>query len=225
MAKLSHTANYVLSAHEGILFLDRIYLNGELSTLLKVNGYNFCKIVKENVLGADRQYIVFSFKEKGNIEYSKNTVGSYIIDSEAVEQVLDFWKLRSGEQYHLHFTRNTSRTGNTTCVQILKCTSHDEYINSIEAKEKTRELTATDPSENTGQRRAYKGAARGCKPGYTRHTYVLPELMIDQIKAVAYFFNCSEVSAAEQILQKGLDDIQKIHGVEALTLRTTKIFG
>ena len=73
----------------------------------------------------------------------------------------------------------------------------------MEVKEKTRELTVNDPSENTGQRRAYKGAARGCKPGYTRHTYVLPLKMIEQVKAVAYFFNCSEVSAAEQILQKG----------------------
>jgi len=225
MTKLSHTANYVLSPHEGTLFFDRIYLNGELSTLLKVDGYNHCEIVKENITGDDRIYMVFSCKEKGNIEYSKSTVGAYIVDSEAVSQILDFWNLRSGEQYHLHFTRNTSKTGTTMCVQILRCISHVDYVNSLELKEKTLELNTTDPNENTEQRRAYKGAARGCRPGYTRHTYVLSQKMIGQIKAVSYFFNCSEASAVEQIIQKGLDDIQKQHGIEALTQREMKIFG
>ena len=225
MTKLSHTTNYVLSPHEGTLFFDRIYLNGELATLLKVDGYNYCEVFKENVTCEERLYMIFSKKEKGNVEYSKNTVGAYIVDSEPVSKILDFWKLRNGEQYHLHFTRNTSRTGDTVCIQILKCTSHEEYINSLELKEKARELTETDPSENTEKRRAYRGAARGCKPGYIRHTYVLPQQMIDQVKAVAHFFNCSEVSAAEQILQKGLDDIKKKYGSEALVLRKRKIFG
>lgn len=225
MTKLSHTSNFVLSPHEGTMFFNRIYLNGELSTLLKMDGYNCCKIIKKNIQGDNRLYMLFSCEKKGNLENSKSTVGSYIVDSEVIEQILDFWHLPSGEQYHLYFTRNTSKTDNTICVQILKCTTHIEYINSIEAKEKTRELTVNDPSENTEPRRAYKGAARGCKPGYTRHTYVLSLKMINQIKAVAHFFNCSEVSAAEQILQKGLDDIQKSYGTEALTLKTTKIFG
>lgn len=70
-----------------------------------------------------------------------------------------------------------------------------------------------------GSQRAKQGAARGCKPGYTRHTYVLPQKMIEQVKAVAHFFSCSEVAAAEQIIQKGLDDIQKRHGKKALTLQ------
>ncbi len=67
--------------------------------------------------------------------------------------------------------------------------------------------------------RSKKGAARGCKPGYTRHTYILPQQMIDQVKAVAQFFRCSEVSAAEQLIQKGLDEIKKENGKKALTLR------
>lgn len=74
----------------------------------------------------------------------------------------------------------------------------------------------------TNGERATTGAARGCKPGYTRHTYVLPQQMIDQIKAVSQFFCCSEVSAAEQLIQKGLDDIRKKHGKKALTLQKTQ---
>ena len=67
--------------------------------------------------------------------------------------------------------------------------------------------------------RPSKGAAAGCKPGYIRHTYVLPQTMIDQIKAVAHYFSCTEVSAAEQLLQKGLDAVRKKHGKKALTLQ------
>lgn len=91
-------------------------------------------------------------------------------------------------------------------------------------KEKSVQSSKTQKTK-TGER-ATIGAARGCKPGYTRHTYVLPQQMIDQVKAVAQFFCCSEVSAAEQLLQKGLDDIRKQHGKKALTLQKTQnLFG
>ena len=83
-------------------------------------------------------------------------------------------------------------------------------------KEKT--VRSDKVTETTDSKRATTGAARGCKPGYTRHTYVLPQQMIDQIKAVS----CSEVSAAEQLIQKGLDDIKKKHGKKALTLQKTQ---
>ncbi|MBQ7424241.1 MAG: hypothetical protein IJV19_05825 [Prevotella sp.] len=86
---------------------------------------------------------------------------------------------------------------------------------------KDKEKVSKSPSSQP-VKRAEKGAARGCKPGYTRHTYVLPQKMIDQVKAVAHFFSCSEVAAAEQIIQKGLDDIQKKHGKKALTLQKTQ---
>lgn len=87
-------------------------------------------------------------------------------------------------------------------------------------KEKT--VRSDKVTETTDSKRATTGAARGCKPGYTRHTYVLPQQMIDQIKAVSQFFCCSEVSAAEQLIQKGLDDIKKKHGKKALTLQKTQ---
>ena len=111
-----------------------------------------------------------------------------------------------------------------------------DYIfnESGEASEKSKEKSSPkkdkkevskSPSPQS-VKRAEKGAARGCKPGYTRHTYVLPQKMIDQVKAVAHFFSCSEVAAAEQIIQKGLDDIQKKHGKKALTLQKTQtLFG
>ena len=91
---------------------------------------------------------------------------------------------------------------------------------SKQKKEKT--VRVDNRVKPTNGERATTGAARGCRPGYTRHTYVLPQQMIDQIKAVAQFFCCSEVSAAEQLIQKGLDDIRKKHGKKALTLQKTQ---
>jgi hypothetical protein len=104
--------------------------------------------------------------------------------------------------------------------------SGDEATNTSKkevAKTKKEKTVKVDNSVKlTNSERATTGAARGCKPGYTRHTYVLPQQMIDQIKAVSQFFCCSEVSAAEQLIQKGLDDIRKKHGKKALTLQKTQ---
>ena len=103
---------------------------------------------------------------------------------------------------------------NTTGTSKGRTTKKEKVVRSDKAK------------ENTDGKRATIGAARGCKPGYTRHTYVLPQQMIDEVKAVAQFFCCSEVSAAEQLIQKGLDDIKKKHGKKALTLQKTQtLFG
>ena len=94
--------------------------------------------------------------------------------------------------------------------------------NKVEKTKKDNPVRVNKTEEITIGQRATIGAARGCKPGYTRHTYVLPQQMIDQVKAVAQFFCCSEVSAAEQLIQKGLDDIRKRHGNKALTLQKTQ---
>lgn len=94
--------------------------------------------------------------------------------------------------------------------------------NKVEKTKKDNPVRVNKTEESTISQRATIGAARGCKPGYTRHTYVLPQQMIDQVKAVAQFFCCSEVSAAEQLIQKGLDDIRKRHGNKALTLQKTQ---
>lgn len=104
--------------------------------------------------------------------------------------------------------------------------SGDEATNTSKkevSKTKKEKTARVDNSVKlTNGERATIGAARGCKPGYTRHTYVLPEQMINQVKAVAQFFCCSEVSAAEQLIQKGLDDIRKKHGKKALMLQKTQ---
>ena len=72
----------------------------------------------------------------------------------------------------------------------------------------------------SGQR-ATKGAAAGCKVGYTRHTYVLPETMVETVKNVAKNFDMSEVSAAEWIIQMGIDKIVAEKGKKAIIRQKT----
>lgn len=64
--------------------------------------------------------------------------------------------------------------------------------------------------------RATKGAAAGCKVGYTRHTYVLPITMVETVKNIAKNFDMSEVSAAEWLIQIGIDKIVAEKGASAI---------
>lgn len=84
------------------------------------------------------------------------------------------------------------------------------------------ELHGEKKTEKAPSKRAVKGAAAGCKVGYTRHTYMLPKTMIEQIKAVSQFFGITESSSAEQLIQKGLEAIEAVHGKKAVTLQNSK---
>lgn len=84
------------------------------------------------------------------------------------------------------------------------------------------ELHGEKKTEKAPSKRAVKGAAAGCKVGYTRHTYMLPKTMIEQIKAVSQFFGITESSSAEQLTQKGLEAIEAVHGKKAVTLQNSK---
>lgn len=84
------------------------------------------------------------------------------------------------------------------------------------------ELHGEKKNEKAPSKRAVKGAAAGCKIGYTRHTYMLPKTMIEQIKAVSQFFGITESSSAEQLVQKGLEAIEAVHGKKAVKLQKSK---
>lgn len=97
-------------------------------------------------------------------------------------------------------------------------------LESTEVKENElpEPIVPTKKAKNvkSGQR-ATKGAAAGCKIGYTRHTYVLPETMVETVKNVAKNFDMSEVSAAEWIIQMGIDKIVIEKGKKAITRQKT----
>lgn len=60
--------------------------------------------------------------------------------------------------------------------------------------------------------RVTKGAAAGCKPGSTRHTYVMPEEMILKLKAISGYLGRSEVSVVLEILEKGIAEYEDKYG-------------
>lgn len=66
---------------------------------------------------------------------------------------------------------------------------------------------------NTG-----KGAAAGCKPGSSRKTYVLPEDLINKLKAISGHMGTPEVSVVLDMLEKGIADYEQKYGTEVSKL-------
>lgn len=60
--------------------------------------------------------------------------------------------------------------------------------------------------------RATRGAAAGCKIGQTRHTYVMPEVMISKLKAISGYLGKSEVSVVLEMLEEGIEKYEKKFG-------------
>ena len=61
-------------------------------------------------------------------------------------------------------------------------------------------------------RRTGKGAAAGCKPGHIRHTYVMPQELIDKLKAIAGYLGKPEVGVVLDILEKGVKEYENKYG-------------
>ena len=71
--------------------------------------------------------------------------------------------------------------------------------------------------------RATKGAAAGCKPGHTRHTYVMPIEMIEQLKSIAGYFQIPEVSVVLKILEKGIEDVKQRYGNKVVKSKSNEL--
>lgn len=112
---------------------------------------------------------------------------------------------------------------NVSTQDMSEFSGFDDLMNNTpDSSERGIEELRGEPKQNQEKKpvqgkRATRGAAAGCKVGYTRHTYVIPEAMVEQIKAVAQHFGITESSAAEQLIQKGIDDIEAVHGKKAVT--------
>lgn len=62
--------------------------------------------------------------------------------------------------------------------------------------------------------KATSGAAAGCKPGSTRHTYVMPYEMISKLKAIAGYHGKPEVAIVLEMLSKGIEEQEQMFGVQ-----------
>lgn len=67
-------------------------------------------------------------------------------------------------------------------------------------------------NKDNKSKRQTSGAAAGCKPGSTRHTYVLPYELIDKIKGIAGDMRKPEVAIVLEMLEKGVKEYEKKHG-------------
>lgn len=65
-------------------------------------------------------------------------------------------------------------------------------------------------------------AEKGCKPGYSRHGYVLPLTMVEQISNMAKNFGYTESAVTEMLIQKGIDEVIAKHGKSCVSEKKTK---
>lgn len=69
-------------------------------------------------------------------------------------------------------------------------------------------------------------AVAGCRPGYSRHTYILPIVVIEQIRNIASYCNQSESSTVEELLMKGINDAIAKNGKQIVReVRKKSLFG
>ena len=76
--------------------------------------------------------------------------------------------------------------------------------------------TETAPTISTSDDavKVTSGAAAGCKPGSTRHTYVMPLEMISKLKAIAGYHGKPEVAIVLDMLTKGIEEQEQKYGVQ-----------
>lgn len=65
-------------------------------------------------------------------------------------------------------------------------------------------------------------AERGCKSGYSRHGYVLPLTMIEQVSNLAKHFGYTESYVTEMLIQKGIDEVIAKHGKACISDKKVK---
>ena len=75
-----------------------------------------------------------------------------------------------------------------------------------------------DGKDKKKVKRSTRGAAAGCKPGSSRHTYVLPDVMIQKIKAISGYFGKPEVAIVLDILEKGIAEYEDQYGPQVSDL-------
>lgn len=79
-------------------------------------------------------------------------------------------------------------------------------------------LDTLDGNKQEKVERTTKGAAAGCKPGSTRHTYVMPLEMIYKLKAISGYFGKPEVAIVLEMLEKGIAEYEKLYGPQVSDL-------
>ena len=83
--------------------------------------------------------------------------------------------------------------------------------------------TAVEPAEEQKRVRASRGASAGCRPGTTRHTYVLSTETTKKIKSISGFLGQSESATVQDILTKGIAEYESKFGEQVSNPNRGKI--
>lgn len=87
---------------------------------------------------------------------------------------------------------------------------------SMNLAEITQSVAYSDFKPGNVQKRKadVPASERGCKFGYTRHTYLLSKDMVENVRKIANFFGWTETATLEQLLRKGIDEAVAKYGIE-----------
>lgn len=116
--------------------------------------------------------------------------------------------------------RETSKKETETVekpVPTSKNTEENQNSQKTVSSNDTLSDTANGKKQGRGEAPAQRPSAeKGCKPGYSRHGYVIPLTMIEQVSNMAKYFGYTESALCEMLLQKGIDEVISKHGKECI---------
>ena len=125
---------YELLAYNG-----RIYLNLELSAVIRKGEFNHCGLRHHN----GNLFLVFcETKKKKNLKYYSLSGGVSILDDDLFKDVLDTMGVKGSVAYHLHVTTNMSKKPGAATIQVLEALTPEEYQRSPISYE-TKEAVAS----------------------------------------------------------------------------------
>ena len=102
-----------------------------------------------------------------------------------------------------------SETVNTEAVEIVS------KVDKVPTRGRKKKSGGESPVQRSS-------AEKGCKPGYSRHGYVLPLTMIEQISNMAKNFGYTESAVTEMLIQKGINEVIAKHGKSCVSEKKAK---
>lgn len=133
-----------MSKYEALLLFNGLVLNGELSTLLKENGFNFVEPrIEKNAEGVSEFFLLFK-KDEGEtscrVTYKDTIAAGSVNDEDFIFRFRNFFRLKASSQYHVHVTKNLSKVADIYSIRVVCCQTHEEYVKSPISQRKQRDL-------------------------------------------------------------------------------------
>ncbi len=147
-----------MTPYECILLGDHIFLNMDISKLIREKGFKHCGLRHQD----GRLFLIFCEKNsKKNLRFSK-TGGVSIIDQSLIDDVIRSMKVNFTDPVHLRVTTNKSLKPSAVTIEVLQCLSHEDYVNNPVAKNYDNEERPLDVHKEDSE----QPDERSCTTGY-----------------------------------------------------------